>query len=74
MSESRETTRDRVWLHVLEETMRNGNVVDASSVAEAADCSRKTAREVLKVMDRQRWIRERSTSRGIEYHPEYRMN
>jgi len=69
-----ETTRDRIWKHVLDETMKQGNVVDASSVADAVGCSIKTAREVLKQMDRSRWIRERSTDHGVEYHPEYRID
>lgn len=73
MPRDRKTTRDKIWLHVLEETMRRGNKVDASSVANAVDCSRKTAREVLKVMDGDRWIRERSVSTGVEYHPEYQI-
>lgn len=46
------TTRDRIWLHVLNETVRKGNVVDARSVASETDCSARVARDVLKVMDR----------------------
>jgi hypothetical protein len=71
---TRETIRDRIWVHVLEESVKNGNVVDASSISDAVDCSRKTAGDVLKVMDRNRWIRERSTKYGVEYHPEYSLS
>jgi len=71
--QNKATKRDKVWLHVIDESMRNGNVVTARSVSDSVDVSRKTAREVLKVMEYARLIRERSTNRTVEYHPEYKL-
>ena len=63
-----ETARDRIWKYALASTIRSGNQVTPTEIAEMADVAERTARETLVVIAETEWIERRTRQDGSVYY------
>jgi DNA-binding GntR family transcriptional regulator len=63
-----ETTRDRIWKYALASTIRSGDRVTPSDIAEMADVAERTARETLVVIAETGWISRETRQDGSVFY------
>lgn len=65
------TVRDRLWIFAMKRTHRNGEAITASQLANMADASERSARDVLKTMADAGVLRDEKVGRKTRYIPEW---
>ena len=65
------TTRDRLWTFALKRTHRDGNAITSHRLAEMADTSERSARDVLKTMAENGILRMERKDDRVRYIPEW---
>jgi Fic family protein len=68
---ARYTTRDRLWTFAMKRTHRDGKAITASKLSMMAETSERSARDVLKTMDRNGILREQKRGKTSRYVPEW---
>mgnify|MGYP000625106804 CR=1 FL=1 len=67
---AKQTGRDRLWTYALRVTHGNGRAITASDLANMANSSERSARDVLKTMTNNGFLRYDQKGREVRYVPD----
>lgn len=67
---AKQTQRDRLWTYALRATHGSDNAIDAEQLSKMADCSERSARDVLKTMAENDFLKYDEKGRKVRYIPD----